>query len=185
MTTLKNKQRSVIRIASALAIFLAASFLFINKVSAQTLKANEYTIYKDGKWQNVVTTNKPGPDNFQAFMKGLQRVVQYPKSAEANGIEGDVAVIFEVNEKGQLTNFTVVKKLQADCEAEVINALKNSGTTWKPAEVNGKFYPIRFVQPMSFSFEGTKLKNKFDQTSVQAKTLNEVFVVAYAPTSGK
>lgn len=180
MTTSRNNQRSIFRIAAAVIILLVTSAFSVNVLYAQAPSMYEYTIYKDGKWQNVKTTNTPRPVDNAAFLRELARAVRYPASAKAAGIEGYVAIMFEVDANGRLGNFSVAKELQRDCETEVINAILNAGVGWRPAELNGKNYPSRFVLPMRFQFDGSKITG-WTPLSMQAKVMNEVVVTTYAP----
>lgn len=185
MTTTQNKRRSLIKAIIVLLLVSATSAFFSNKVYSQAPAeqgTDLYTIFKDGKWQNQKLTTNPEPvEGIPALMKSLLREINYPASAKTGGVEGDVTVMFEVDAKGKPTNYSVVKKLQNDCDAEVVSTLKNSAIDWRPAELNGQNYVSRFVITVNFRFEPSKSKYSHDVSSVLARPIPEVFVVAPRP----
>lgn len=190
MTTLPSKKRALTKIMVTLLVLCAATAFFSNKVYSQKLSTEStpdlYTIYKDGKWQNQKPSTNPGPINgIASLMKSLQRQLKYPAAAKTSGVEGDVLVMFEVNENGKLKNYLVVKKLHADCDDEVIAALKNSGINWKPAVLDGKSYPSRFVIPVSFRLDPSQIKNSYDLSIVLARQIPQIVVVTSRPENLK
>ncbi len=179
MTRLKNKHRSIISIAAATITSLAIFTLSINMAYSQAPTGDEYTIFKDGKWQNMKLTVNPAPVGGKTvLMQSFQRILTYPKSAKASNIEGEVAVMFEVNTDGKVTACKVIKQLQHDCDATVINVLKQSNLEWTPAELNGEKYISRFVFPVKFSIGDSQLEETFDPSTIQAKALNTLYLVA-------
>ena len=58
------------------------------------------------------------------FMKWLTRNLKYPKSLEAQKIQGKVLAEFIVNKDGSVTNVTIVSSLHPQCDAEVLRVLR-------------------------------------------------------------
>lgn len=186
MTILPSKKRAATKVLITTLVLCATIAIFCSKVYSQEVTdkstADSYVIFKDGKWQNQTLTINPGPaDGMSALMKSLQRELRYPSSAKISGTEGDVVVVFDIDENGKLKNCSVVKKLLPDCEAEVIMALKNADIDWNPAVLNGKSYPSRFVIPVSFRLEPTQLTNSYDLSTVFARPIPQVVIVTSRP----
>lgn len=179
MTSMKNRKQTIGRIVFSLIFLTITSLAFITQVNGQAPAIDEFTIYKNGKWQNQKLTTPVGLESNEMFLKSIQREIRYPESAKSGSVVGDVAVMFDVDTRGNLSNFTTVKKLQDDCDAEVIRAIKNSNTTWTIAEQNGSKYPSRFVLRVTFKLDDLKTTEEFSLSSVSAKALNPIVVVAY------
>lgn len=80
----------------------------------------------------------------------LQNHLHYPDRSRENGIEGNVNIRFVVNEDGSVSNVSVLKGINEECNAEAVRVISNM-PKWKPGKQNGHtikvFYsiPIRFV----------------------------------------
>lgn len=179
MTSIKNRKQAVIRIVCSLALLMITSVVFINKAQAQAPAVDEYTIYKNGIWQNQKLTNAAGLQSNEAFLKSIQREIRYPQAAKQAGVVGDVTVMFEVNTKGKVNNFTLIQKLDDMCDEEVIRAIKNSTAVWNVAEQDGRKYSARYVLRVSFKLEDLQRIGEYDLSTVTAKALNPVIVVGY------
>ncbi len=88
-------------------------------------------IPRDGMFEKVITDAKPefGWEAFEVYLN--ENTKRPPKAAQAN-IQGRVIVNFIVNEKGELSDFTIVKSLGYGCDEEAIRIIKN-GPKWFPA----------------------------------------------------
>jgi len=75
---------------------------------------------------------------------------QYPKQAQALGVEGVVYVQFTIEKDGSLSNITAVKGIGAGCDLAAVNAVAHYGK-WIPGKQAGvivrsqRIVPIRFV----------------------------------------
>jgi cytoskeletal protein RodZ len=71
----------------------------------------------------------PG-EGFDRYKEYLTKHVRYPVSA--GDIKGNVRIAFTVRADGTLEDFTVIRKLQPDCDTEAIRVVKE-GPAWIPA----------------------------------------------------
>lgn len=88
-------------------------------------------IPSDGMFEKVLTDAKPefGWEAFEVYLN--ENTKRPPKAVKAN-ILGRVIVNFNVNEKGELSDFTIIKSLGYGCDEEAIRIIKN-GPKWFPA----------------------------------------------------
>lgn len=179
MTAIKNNKQAAIRITLTLICSLAVSLLIINKIHAQAPAPDEYTVYKDNKWQNLKLTTSAGLQSNEAFLQSIQRDIRYPQAAKTAGVVGDVVVTFEVDTQGKLRNFIVVKKLQEECDAEVIRAIKNSNAVWNIARHGETKYTSRYVFRVTFQLDDLKPSEEYNLSSISAKAINPIVVVSY------
>lgn len=83
------------------------------------------------------------------FHKYIQSKVRYPEAAIEMGIQGRVDVTFVIDEKGNLTNPTVIRSVAPILDQEVIMALK-SAPKWKPGKQAGRSVKVLFSMPITF-----------------------------------
>ncbi|RYU93294.1 energy transducer TonB [Emticicia agri] len=90
----------------------------------------------DVVFENAVTDAKPefGWEAFEVYLK--ENTKRPPKALQMN-IQGRVIVSFVVNEKGELSDFTIAKSLGYGCDEEAIRLIKN-GPKWFPATKDEK-----------------------------------------------
>lgn len=90
----------------------------------------------DVMFEKVVTDAKPefGWDAMEVYLN--ENTKRPPRAVQAN-IQGRVIVNFIVNEKGELSDFTIVKSLGYGCDEEAIRIIKN-GPKWFPATKDEK-----------------------------------------------
>ena len=110
--------------------------------------------------QNVGTPNgvvdvlPEYPGGRDALMKYFSENIRYPISALENNVQGVVVCKFVVNASGDISEISVVKSLDPECDKEAMRAILNMDR-WNPALKDGKpvscFYnlPVRFVIPES------------------------------------
>ncbi|MBL6448987.1 energy transducer TonB [Fulvivirga sp. 29W222] len=86
------------------------------------------------------------------FEKYIEDNMQYPEQAKKFSIEGNVFVVFDIDEEGNLTDIMIAKGIGAGCDEEAMRLLNNA-PKWKPAMQGGKpvrqrvSIPIRFRLP--------------------------------------
>lgn len=86
------------------------------------------------------------------FQRHLQSLVRYPQEAVDMGIQGMVSVNFIVNEKGVLTNPTIVRspdELLSDAVMDAIGKTKK----WKPGKQRSREVPVTFTIPVIFKLQ--------------------------------
>ena len=82
-------------------------------------------------------------------IKAVQKIIKYPLKAKALGVQGVVYVQFVVNEKGEILDPKLIKKLGAGCDEEALRVLKK--IKFKPGYVKGKPVKSRFTLPIRFT----------------------------------
>lgn len=83
--------------------------------------------------------------------KYLQNQLNYPKLAMDNNVMGIVEVVFDVDEKGQVSNVNITKGIGFGCDEEAMRVITNM-PNWKPGIQNGRAVPVRLRLPISFSY---------------------------------
>ncbi len=73
----------------------------------------------------------------KALATYLEKNLKYPQPSINNGIEGVVHVKFLVKTDGSLSDFSIVRLVDPDLEAEAIRLVKGM-PAWNPATVDGK-----------------------------------------------
>ena len=76
------------------------------------------------------------PGGEKAMTAYLQKNLKYPQPSLNNGIEGVVTVKFTVKTDGALDNFSIVRLVDPDLEAEAVRLVKGM-PAWTPATVGG------------------------------------------------
>lgn len=95
------------------------------------------------------------PGGGKALARFLSENLEYPESAKAFAIKGNVIARFAVTEEGQIANIQIVRGLSADCDDEVRRVIEMM-PDWKPAIMDGApvatliMIPIRFELEYSF-----------------------------------
>lgn len=89
-------------------------------------------------------------DGIQTFYSFISRHLRYPKSARKSGIQGEVYVMFTVDEHGHTTQVEIAKSLQDDCDTQAILAIERADH-FTPAYYRGRKVKSRMIMPISFS----------------------------------
>ena len=82
----------------------------------------------------------------------LKANLRYPPAAKENKIQGRVFVKFVVRQDGSITDVTLARGIDEDCDAEarrVIAAMPK----WKPGRQNGKAVNTYYSMPVVFTLE--------------------------------
>ena len=88
-----------------------------------------------------------GRDSLWAFMV---KQLEYPSEAKEQKIEGKVYVRFIVDEKGELSDFEVIRGIGGGCNEAAIKVLE-AMPLWTPGKHRGKPVKIRMVLPFEFA----------------------------------
>jgi protein TonB len=83
------------------------------------------------------------------LFKYLSRNLRYPESASSRGIEGVVYLSFVVGPDGAISDITVQKGIDRDCDAEAIRVVKKM-PPWKPGKQSGRAVSVRYSLPIRF-----------------------------------
>ena len=85
-----------------------------------------------------------------AFLKYIQKNIEYPQSAIDNEEQGRVLVNFVVDASGKIRNAKVVKGVSAALDAEALRVVNNA-PDWEPAKEAGKTVPVTYSVPVVFT----------------------------------
>jgi protein TonB len=97
-----------------------------------------------------VVEKMPEPvGGWETFYKTLKKHTRYPQQAERSGTQGKVFVEFTVNDRGQLSNFKIIKGIGKGCDEEATRVL--ALTKWNAGKQRGRAVNVKLVQPIAFS----------------------------------
>ena len=92
-----------------------------------------------------------GTDKFAAWVSSN---LEYPVEDRLNHIEGTVKLSFTIDNRGRVTNVSVISGVSASLDAEAVRVVKSS-PLWTPGMVNNTPVPVTFSFPVIFSlYEG-------------------------------
>lgn len=94
------------------------------------------------------------PGGEDALQKFVEDNIEYPEQAIENGAEGDVRVVFTVDEKGRVTNIKATgdNNVEYGMKEEAV-AVMNKMPAWTPGKVNGKNVKTRMTLPIVYRIE--------------------------------
>lgn len=88
----------------------------------------------------------------QAMARFLSRNVKYPPVPRRMGIQGTVYVSFVVGKAGEILDATVIKGIDAACDAEALRVV-NMMKEWSPGFQAGSPVKVRMVLPITFQLQ--------------------------------
>lgn len=88
-------------------------------------------------------------DGTAGMMSYIRKNINYPISAQKNGIQGTVLVQFVVGTDGSLTDIKVIKSVDHDLDKEALRVI-TSMPKWKPGTMKGKPVRVRYTIPIVF-----------------------------------
>lgn len=125
----------------------------INMESMRGTKTTSAMRDADGiySWADVMPMYPGGEDALQKFVEDN---IEYPEQAIENGAEGDVRVVFTVDEKGRVTNIKATgdNNVEYGMKEEAV-AVMNKMPAWTPGKVNGKSVKTRMTLPIVYRIE--------------------------------
>jgi protein TonB len=87
--------------------------------------------------------------DLNSFWKFIQSEITYPEEAIRLGIQGTVLVQFVVDEKGNVTQVTLTRKIDPYLDQEAIRVIRSS-PKWEPGIQAGKPVSVMFSIPVKF-----------------------------------
>lgn len=125
-----------------LVIFLLGMFLIGSSASAQ-----EYE-----KAFDVVEQMPAFPGGQRALMSWINVNIQYPKEAEANGVQGRVVCTFVVERDGSVSNVEVMRGIEPSLDSEAVRVVK-SMPKWIPGKQGGSAVRVNYTVPVTFRLQ--------------------------------
>lgn len=89
----------------------------------------------------------PGGD--AALQKYLSTSVKYPVIAQENGIQGKVYIQFVINQKGEVTNATLLRGVDPSLDREAMRVVQ-AMPKWKPGQQRGRPVRVSYTVPINF-----------------------------------
>lgn len=86
------------------------------------------------------------------MMKWLDENIIYHQRCIDSKIEGEIEVVFIVNEKGMVENARITKHLHPDLDNSVLYAVRRM-PKWKPGRQDGIIKPVQVTIPVDFHVE--------------------------------
>jgi TonB family protein len=121
--------------------------IVVNRVN--TLNVVESTGDDSDKVYTFVEQSAEPVGGLERFYQWIRRTMKYPASVRTGEIEGNVLVKFVIEPTGAITNPTIVKGLDSDCDNEAIR-LMSMAPKWKPGRMSGKAVRQNYTMPISF-----------------------------------
>jgi len=122
-----------------------------------------------------------GGDAAKEFRKYIAKTLKYPETAEKNRVSGKVIVQFAVNERGQVEDAVVVRRVDPALDKEALRVV-NSSPKWTPGKHEGKAVKVQFTFPFNFVLQDSDADGKEKSATVVLKQkdgseANPVYVV--------
>ncbi len=139
--------KTIIRI-----LLFSLAVLVMTNVSAQKqrIKRDSTNITSQGEpFYGPVDKNAEFPGGMDALMKYISNSIKYPEPSFCGCIQGRVIVQFTVAKDGTIQQVKVIRGVVPALDKEAIRIVK-AMPKWKPAVLNGKPVPQRFVVPVLF-----------------------------------
>lgn len=89
----------------------------------------------------------------------IRENLKYPETAQKGGIEGRILLRFIVGDDGSITDVTVIRGLDPDCNAEAVRVVE-SMPQWTPGKQNNIAVPVYFNLPIQFRLNKDKAANQ-------------------------
>ena len=97
----------------------------------------------------VMPSYPQGPKGLYRFLK---KHLKYPDMAIRHEIQGKVFVQFIVDDKGNLSQFEVVRGLGYGCDEEALRVAQMM-PSWKPGKQSGTPVPVLYTIPITFEIQ--------------------------------
>ncbi|MET4082469.1 TonB family protein [Pedobacter sp. UYP30] len=107
---------------------------------------------KDGiKYPYTIAMQAPEyPGGENAWNSYIGRSVRYPADAQKNVIQGKVSANFVIDNKGNITDIHIYKRVYPSIDDEATRVLENS-KKWIPGKQRGIPVKVRYTQSISFN----------------------------------
>lgn len=75
-------------------------------------------------------------------MKWIGESIEYPKSAQEEGVQGRIVVQFVIEKDGSIGEVKVVRGKHPDLDKEAVRVIKTIPVRFTPAKQNGKSFVV-------------------------------------------
>lgn len=89
---------------------------------------------------------------FPNLQKYLASHIDYPRRAVLNNIEGKSLIQFVIDNRGIISQITIIKPLGYGCDEESVRVL-SSMPPWKPGKVGNKVVKVKLTIPIFFKLK--------------------------------
>ena len=118
---------------------------------SKTTKERTYKVVNPSSSADTILSSPPlfleGDDY---ILSEIVKNINYPKSAQVNGISGKVYVLFLIDKNGKTSNYHVNKILGYGLDLEAIRVLKLLPDDWLPGLINTQPVDVEIVYPINF-----------------------------------
>lgn len=83
------------------------------------------------------------------FRNYVAENIQYPEQAKRHGVSGTIIVQFVIDERGEIAQVKLLRKLDPALDQEVLRVIRNA-PGWTPGEQSGKKVKVLYSIPISF-----------------------------------
>ena len=92
------------------------------------------------------------PGGMAECMKWLGANINYPETAQKNGVQGRVIVQFVVNTDGSIIEPQVARGIDPELDAEALRLI-NAMPKWKPGKQQGKAVKVKYTLPIAYRLQ--------------------------------
>lgn len=92
------------------------------------------------------------PGGEQALRKFIANNIEYPVSAQENGIQGKVYVTFVVDKNGEVANARIARGVDPSLDQEALRVV-NSLPKWIPGKQRGQNVNVSYTVPINFALQ--------------------------------
>lgn len=89
------------------------------------------------------------------MQKFIRENLKYPVTAQNAGIQGRITLRFIIGDDGTITNVTVIRGIDPECDAEAVRVISGM-PKWIPGKQNGINVPVYFNIPIQFRLRDDK-----------------------------
>jgi periplasmic protein TonB len=108
------------------------------------------SVKTEGNEIYMIVEETPQPKGgFGVLTEFIKKNMKKPASVRRGSVSGQVFVSFIVRKDGTLTDASIVKGVDPDCDKEALRLISIM-EPWNPGKQGGKILNVRFVLPIRF-----------------------------------
>ena len=104
---------------------------------------------EDGEIFMIVEEIPEFPGGEGELQKYLASSVRYPVIAQENGIQGRVYIQFVINQRGEVTNVTILRGVDPSLDREAVRVVE-AMPKWKPGKQRNRPVRVSYTVPINF-----------------------------------